>query len=120
MQNTAFEMVILQIGFYAQRLQRSTAVNAHGHQLADVFSRPARCAFAQELQSPAPLLQISLEAKQQRRIFFAQPFQNLKRRAGIGPRHGMAGGNLSAIGKARFQARAELTINDRDIMARFT
>ena len=118
MQDAALEMIVLQICFRTQRLQRGAAVYPHGHQFAYIFACAARRALAQKLQSPAPLLQIRFETKQQRRVFLAEPFQNFQWRAGIGPRHRMTGGNLPTVGKAGFQSRARLPIDHGDFVAR--
>ena len=116
MQNALGALVVLQLGALAQLLQRVAAVAAEAHDLLDVVARAGGRAFAQKLQTPQPLAGVGAQAEQQRRIFLAQPFEQLERRTGVGPGLGVADGNLSAVGEAGLGARRILAIDDGHIV----
>ncbi len=103
-----------------QLLQRRAAVGAQAHDLTDVVPRARRRALAQELQAPQPLAQVGAQAKQQRRVFLAQPLQDLQRRARVGPGLGMADRDLAAVGKAGLGRRRGLAVDDADFVPLLT
>ena len=117
MQDALGALVVLDAGVAAQLLQGRTAVGAQAHDLLDVVACARRRAFAQELQAPEPLAQVGAHAKQQGRIFLAQPLQHLERRAGVGPGFRVADGDLPAIGKAGFGAGRCLAVDDGHLVA---
>ena len=108
--------VVVDAGFGAQVLQRAPAVQPQIEQLADILLGAARAAFGEEFQRPRPLPAVKAPAKQQRGVFFGHPFQRAHRRAGVGPRLGLADRNLAAIGIAGFDAGLRLAINHDDFM----
>ena len=117
MQNTLRALVVMQARGAAQLLQHAAAVGAQAHDLPNVVAGARGGAFAQELQAPEPLAHVGPNAKQQRRVFFAQPLQHFERRARVGPWFGMAHRNLATVGKAGFSRRIRLAVHHGDLMA---
>ena len=116
MQDALRPLVVIQPGGGAQLLKRLAAVSAQADNLLDVVARASRRAFPQELQAPQPLPLVRAQAKQQRRIFLAQPLQDLERGTGVGPGFGVADRNLPPIGKTGFCSRGGLTVDDADLV----
>jgi len=116
-QNALRALVVFKTQIAAQRLQSVAAVGAQAHDVPNVVARARRRAFAQKLQAPQPLAHVCAQAKEQRRIFAAQPLEQLERRAGVGPGLGVADGDLPAVGEAGFGAGRGLPVDDGDVVA---
>ena len=83
----------------------------------DVGGAAARSALAQERGTPQPLLQFRPRTVEQRRICPAKPAENPARSPRVGPRLGVTGGDLPAVGKAGFERRSWLPVDDDDVVA---
>jgi hypothetical protein len=116
MQDALCPLVVGNVARLAQLLQRVAAVGAQAHDLRDVVPRARRRALAQEAQAPQPLAHVGTHAEEQRRVFLAQPLQNLQRGAGVGPGFGMADRDLAAVGEAGLRRRRGLAVDDGDLM----
>ena len=116
-QNALCALVVLQAGGGTQLLQHGAAVGAQTHNLLDVVPCACRGAFAHELHAPQPLPHVCPNAKQQRRVFFAQPLQDLEWRTGVGPGLGMADRDLPAVGEAGFRRGRGLAVYHGDFVA---
>jgi hypothetical protein len=121
MRDAALQAVVFDAGGLHHLLEGVMAVGAQRHQLLHIALKRCVIALPEELQAPAPLLPAlakrQLRAKQQRRIVTKHPFQRLQRRIPVGPGFAVADGNLRRIGKAGFQRRAGLPVNNRHLMA---
>src|SRR5574340_722953 len=117
MEDAASQAVILDAGVLAQAAQTVAAVQRQAGDGVGVAARAPRQAFEEEAQAPRPLPPVGVRPEQQRRILAAQPFEQLQRRARIGPRLGVADRDLAAVGEAGLQAGARLAVEHRDGVA---
>jgi len=117
MQDALRALVIRNPGFAAQSLEHLPAVGSQFHDLFDVVARTSGRALAEELEHPEPLAQVGADAKEQGRIFPGKPFEDLERRAGIGPGLRVADGNLPSVGETGFSSGRGLPVDDRYFMA---
>ena len=116
MQDALRALVVFDIAFAAQSLQRVAAVGAQAHDLLNIVARACGRAFAHERQAPQPLAHVGADAEQQRRVFLAQPLQHLQGGPRVGPGLGMADRDLAAVGEAGFRGRRSLAIDDGDVV----
>src|SRR4029077_7516055 len=93
------ELVVLDAGLGAQRLEIGAAVKAEGDELARVVRMTRGRAFAQERKSPAPLRAIRAQAEEQRRVLASEPAQDLGGHLRIRPRLRVRHRELPAVGE---------------------
>jgi hypothetical protein len=116
MQDAAFEMIVGERGFGAQRLQLTTAVEGEGDDLAHVGARPPVGALAQKAQAPVEQCPIPAQTEEQRRVLASHPGQRAPGGVRIGPGLGVRNGNLAAVGKAGFESGGRLAVEHGHLM----
>ena len=104
-EDAAFELVVLDPGRAPQLLQAVARVEREVQALDRVAARARRQAFEQELQPPPPLARIEPQPEQERRVFPAQPLQDLRRRLGIRPGFRVRRRDLAAVRERRLERR---------------
>src|SRR3979411_1440686 len=99
----------MQAGRGAQVPQHLSRILADREDLQHVAPVARRQAFDEELQAPAPLLEVQARAEQQRRVGPPQPLENLERRLRVGPGLDMRDRDLTTISERSLQRRRTVT-----------
>src|ERR1700719_898615 len=107
----------MEVGRDAQVPQHLSRILADGKDLQHVAPVARRHAFDEELQAPAPLLEVQARAEQQRRVSPPQPLENLERRLRVGPGLDMRDRDLATIGERSLQRRRAVPLDDGDVVS---
>ena len=118
LQRALHAFVIGDAGLFANLGERNATVIGKAQHAALVDRIALRGAVRQHLDEPRQHGAIDLRAQDERRVVHEQPLDRLHRNAGSGPGRAIAEGDFAGIGKARFQRRPLLPVDDRDLMAR--
>ena len=97
-------------GLRAQVLETGFAVVGDALHARLVAGEALRCAVAQELEEPSPLIGIEPRTPDNGRVTGEQPARNFRRHSRRRPRARKSGADAAGIGEARLQRRAALAI----------
>ncbi|MNI24173.1 hypothetical protein D3C73_777850 [compost metagenome] len=109
--------VISDAGFITDFGKRDARIIGDPKHAALVDCITFRGAVAQHLRHPRQHGGIHLRTQDQRCVVHEKPFHRLQRDSGCRPGGAVTEGNLTGIGKAGFQRRTFLPVNDGDLMA---
>lgn len=116
LQGSLHAFVIGDAGLGAKIGQRDAAVIGKAQHAALVDRVALRGAVRQHPRHPGEHGHVEFRAQDERRMFHEQPLHGLHRDAGRGPWRAIAEGHFAGIGKAGFQRRTRLPVDDRDVM----
>ncbi len=117
LQRALHALVVGNAGFCAQCGKRNAAIVGEPQHAALADRIALRRAIRKHLDHPANPGGIDFRAQDQRRVLHEQPLHCLHWDAGCRPGRAIAERDFAGIGKARFQRRSWLTVNDRHVMS---
>jgi hypothetical protein len=115
-EDAARELVVLDASVAPQFAQRVQAVERQREDLAGVLAVAERQALEEEARAPGPLPPFSARAEDERRILVPEPLRKLRRHPRLGPRLGVAGRDLPAVGEAGLESGGALAVDDGDLV----
>jgi hypothetical protein len=115
-EDAARELVVLEAGVAPELAQEPAAVEREREELPRVLAVAERQAFEEEPRAPRPLTPLRARPEDERRVVAAEPLQELRRHARVGPRLGVARRDLPTVREARLEARGALPLDHGDFV----